>query len=1185
MYLKTIELHGFKSFAGKMLFSFEEGITAIVGPNGSGKSNIADAVRWVLGEQSAKLLRGSKMQDVIFAGTEERKPVSFCQVDLTINNDDKMLDIDYEEVVVSRRVYRSNESEYYINGSACRMRDIQELFMDTGIGREGYSIIGQGQIDKILSEKPSERRSLFDEAAGIVKYKKRKSNALKKLEEERQNLLRINDIVSELEVNIKSLEVKSKKARAYLDLKEQLKVRDIVQFIDELETINTGIKEKNALFEMVKKDIVELNKSIVKNETDNEQINTKIKDNKSEMARVTAEINRETEKKAELKQSRSLSLQSIEHLKELIAKYENDALLMTQKIEVSKTSLEKYKKDVEHIFNQSKISEEKIQDKEAKLRIIVDEYNSLEKSISDMQTTIVEDLNKMASMKSSSQHFETVSKSNDDRSKSIKNRRIILEESIKEIKSTIDALKSDKKSVEKDIKELRINHDKTNEDRRAFLSKFTALRDELELLRSNISVMTTKMNALNDVIYSYEGFNFSIKRVMSLKKTYKEKIVGVVTDILKVDKEYERAIEIAIAGNYQNIIVSHSSVAKELISYLKSNRYGRATFLPLDKIKYSSTRKNYSNIDGVFGYGDELVSYDEKYDNIVKYLLGKTLIVKDLDTALTIKKQYKLFIRLVTLEGDVINAGGAMTGGEYKNKTNNMLSRQRESEKLKKEIKEANEVFEKKSAKAKELKEKISSIDLSINKFSEQLSVLNARENELSIQLHKLDVEYMSGSDELTGISLQLEQIAETNASNKEQHDVIAGEIKEKELEIEEIKTKIEQFREELKKKTDEREKLTTSINEVKINSTRLFEQKTNSELNIKNMTLDIEELSDNLVSIEKSKKDNLTLIDKKQEEITICDNNIVGAQERIEKLQTEKEILLKDELRLSEIYEKSYKDKEKLQKQVSDLEKKNIIIENELAKQTEKRDASYDYMWDTYDLTYTECEKIYKESSIDKKNIKSEINKLKKQIKELGDVDVNSIEEYVSVSERYKFLSEQKEDLEKSEVKLKDVIKELDVMMKEQFESSFKQINQEFGKVFKSLFGGGRAHLALTDAEDLLEAGIDINVQPPGKKLQSMMLLSGGERAFSAIALLFAILNLKPTPFCVLDEIEAALDDTNVVKFASYLKKIAKKMQFIVITHRRGTMEYADTLYGITMQEKGISKQVSVKLIDSILK
>ncbi len=625
MYLKKIELQGFKSFHGKMQFTFDKGVTAIVGPNGSGKSNVADAVRWVLGEQSAKLLRGSKMQDVIFAGTEMRKALSFCEVSLSIVNDDKKLPIDYDEVTVTRRVYRSGESEYYINGSGCRMKDIHELFMDTGVGREGYSIIGQGQIDKILSNKPEQRRGLFDEAAGIVKYKKRKQTALKKLEEEKQNLYRISDIVSELESRHVVLEEKADKARKFIEYKEALKLREVKQFVDQIDELEAKLGEESKFHRQVTDEIKDLNTSLEENDAAHKDIGEKAETNSSELDALAEKLIELNEKKNEDDKNKSLLAQRIEHIRELAEKNKAESASYDEKLVSLKKDLEEYKAEVAGVFTRSEEASKNIEEKSARLENFDIKLAEKTAELDEYRAAIIEDLNDLSGLKSERQHFYTTSKTSDDRKAAILARKLVIENTSLEHSKSHAGLKEQIDENNKQIQAVEAKLKSAQNDKIALKNQLSKCQDDYQEIKSELAAKKSKQAALYDLLYSYEGFNYSIKKIMEVKNSYAGQIFGVVTELIKVKSEYETAIEIALGSSYQNIIISSSDVGKKLIDYLKKNRFGRATFLPLDTIRFYDNRQDLSHLDGFIGYGDELVSYDDKYDDIIKSLLPRQL--------------------------------------------------------------------------------------------------------------------------------------------------------------------------------------------------------------------------------------------------------------------------------------------------------------------------------------------------------------------------------------------------------------------------------------------------------------------------------------------------------------------------------------------------------------------------------
>jgi chromosome segregation protein len=1187
MYLKSIELYGFKSFAKKMIFEFNTGITGIVGPNGSGKSNIADAVRWVLGEQRAKQLRGAKMEDVIFAGTDARKPLGYCQVDLTIDNKDMKMQIDYSEVTISRRVYRSGESEYYINGTPCRLMDINELFMDTGVGKEGYSIIGQGQIDKILSTKPDDRRNLFDEAAGIVKFKKRRLNAEKKLNEEKDNLIRINDIIRELESQKETLEGQAITAKKYLSYKEQLKKYDINIFLNDYEELNENIKTINIKENQLQEEIETTREQYINVKESqsklSEEIDKNIKKTELEKDR-TSEILLEKEKQ---ESNIGVTKEQIKNLKVNNERLEDELNRLKEQKDSNFEEKAKYDILSEQLQN-------KLLDYKNILNIKQEEYNSYvskigedENNIENIKTDIIERLNDIANVKSKIHRYNALLENNKGRNNSITSRKTIIENT--------------NKSIEKELDNIVCNINNLDEKKNSLTNEKHDLKNKVVVIEKDIKekqyklneaskqlhIINSKHSALKDINEQYEGYNYSIKKIMELKKSSKDEqgVLGVIADIIKVEKQYETAIEISLGGNIQNIVTDNENTAKKMINYLKSNKYGRATFLPLSSIR---SKENYNKLtpkeDGFIGYANELLSCEDKYKHIIKYLLGRIVVVDNIDNAIKLSKKYKYSLKIVTLTGEVINPGGALTGGAYKNKGNQFLSRKRDLETFEQEMLKVSGYIKTLEPLIKDSTDKLNECNKKIEIITLQEQELNIELNSSSINLNQLKNEINKNKEEIQDIIIELEQLNNQEKELKESLNKLNYNLDNTEVENEDAENLVKTLNSTISEGKIKSAELSDQITKIKIDSSSLEQQFSNVKENILRLKQNIlsanKKIENNNIEIEKNKEDIIAKednINNYQTSINNFDVHIKTIHEEVEQLTSNKQALVLKQQQLT-------KKKEHYSERINLLEKDILRLQNSKVKYEVQNEAQMEYIWDEYELTYKmACD--YKDDSLGTiPSMKKEHSSLKDDIKKLGDVNVNAIDDFKMVSDRYTFLTEQKEDLVLAEDKLKNVISELNQQMISQFKEKFNEINSKFEEVFKELFGGGKAMLELTDDEDVLECGIRIIASPPGKKLQSMMLLSGGERAFTAIALLFAIQSLKPSPFCVLDEIEAALDDANVERFAKYLKKLAINTQFIIITHRKGTMESADALYGITMQEKGVSTQVSVKLIENEL-
>lgn len=1183
MYLKSIEVHGFKSFANKILFEFHNGITGIVGPNGSGKSNVADAVRWVLGEQSAKQLRGSNMQDVIFSGTEMRKPLGFAYVAITLDNSDHKLPIEYDEVTVARRVYRSGESEYLINGSHCRLKDVQELFLDTGIGKEGYSIIGQGQIDKILSGKPEERRELFDEAAGIVKFKKRKAIAEKNLEEERQNLSRITDIISEIEKQIGPLEKQSIVAREYLKRKEELKKFEVNQFLIEYDKNNKVKQEIDHKFEIVAGDL---------EQTKQEYDNTKNRYEKleSELEELNTVLEEVRTKKNELGLSIEKTEGEIKVLEEQIAsiiqndkQFQSRIASLQKDIEVKRQELHKYTIDKQEIDEKLDAIDDKQAMANETLNAIKECIIAYTKEIEECNNEIFRVLNENGTIKTNIQRYETINEQNNIKKAEINQKILKTKSEEATIQIVLEERREELERVTNDIVAIQTLNQGLEQNLGKEQVRIDNLSKEFNDNQQANMIEQAKLESLRNLTERYDGYGMSIRRVMEAKEK-NDKIVGVVADIIKVEKEYETAVETALGGNIQNIVTEDESTAKALIEYLKKNKFGRATFLPLTSIKGSTlSNKEALKENGAIGIASDLIQVDDKFKNLVQFLLGRILVVDQIDNALAIARKYNYSLRIVTLEGEQLNPGGSLSGGAYKN-SSNLLGRRREIEELEQTIqKRKNQMIELEQD-IKIAREQRKSMRESLEANKVRLQELYVNQNTAKLQLNqeesKVEVmrqTYLEFASELKELEIQNHDLLEQMERLQTQLLENMNYSKAKEARIDECNKLLEE-----EHKNEQKANEGTVALHVEFSN---LEQSSNYALeNIKRVKKDLERLLQDETNLREDAK--MSMQAKLEREELVNKNTSKKDFEQAELKHSEEMILSYTEQKESMTRDhKSFLQKrEELSNRLNELDKESFRLQNQGEKVNELLDSQISYMWEEYELTVSSANELKDDSLEDSFNYKKAIQELKNIIKNLGDVNVNAIEDFKNLSERFTFLTTQKEDLEAAEASLIEIINELDIEMRKQFEEKFSEIRTQFDLVFKELFGGGKGTLELTEDEDILEAGIRIIAQPPGKKLQNMMQLSGGEKALTAISLLFAIQNLKPSPFCLLDEIEAALDDSNVKRYANYLHKLTKDTQFIIITHRRGTMAAADILYGITMQEKGVSTLVSVNLIEGEL-
>ena len=1089
MYLKQIEIHGFKSFANNTILKFEKGINGIVGPNGSGKSNIADAVRWVLGERSMKQLRGAETMDVIFSGTELRKAQGFAYVNLVIDNTDRKIPLSYDEIQVSRRLYRSGESEYKLNGSDCRLKDINEVFYDTGIGKEGYSIIGQGQIDKILSNKPEDRRELFDEAVGIVKYKRRKIIAEKKLDEEKLNLSRVSDIINEIERQIGPLKKQAEAAKEYLNLRDDLLLYESNYFVREVDEQSKLIEETNKNIEINKNDLKLLKeKKSAFNEKYNEIENqiTKLDLEISELKDVITDKTALAENlkgqinvlKEQINSEKTSNKGRIDRINSINASIENNI----KDIENELSVLSILKNQIEFIRTSNSEIEENESQFNYDLKLIIDSINNANESISSIKNI------KYVYTNDNNESIFTEEFS----SENINNRRKELENIESEIKKKSD-------SINNLNIELSKNHSNLDE-----------INNQLMETQNIFHAEETRLETLKNLLERYEGYLNTVKTVLDNKNKFNG-IKGVVADLFETDKEYETAIEVALGNAIQNIVTEDVDSSKAIINYLKENKLGRVTTLPLTAIEVrdNDIYLKAKNENGVIDIAVNLVKYNNSYSKLAKYLFERCLIVDNYDNAKVIFNKYKSGIKIVTVQGELFNPGGAISGGAYKNSTN-LIGRKREYEELNVKISEYKNIIDNLNQKKLSASEKYDENYNEIEKMKEDLNSLNLKKNTITLNIiNEMKLQYSNISNKTKFVSDNVNRLVHTLIDLNDEKNKYANE-----------------------------DVSANDIIKIKEDSIISF----NNEIdNINNIVKNNQELINNKTNLKNSYLAN-------RKEYYESKDNLTNEQISLEQ----------ESSRLSTV-----------------LEKANLKIEE-----------ITNSMFEDYSLTYISAKEKYDVNLGSSDEIKKLVKEKRKVIQDLGPINVNAIEEYKLVGERYDLMTTQYEDIKKSEEMIAEIVAELDENMHKQFNENFKKIKDEFEIVFKKLFGGGKANLELveTDEKGILDAGVSIVVQPPGKKLGNMMQLSGGEKALTAIALLFAIQNLKPSPFCLLDEIEAALDESNVDRFAEYLQNLTNETQFIIITHRRGTMEKADRLYGITMQEKGITAIVSVDLIEDQL-
>lgn len=1181
MYLKRLELQGFKSFADKTILEFKPGITSVIGPNGSGKSNISDAIRWVLGEQSMKSLRGAKSEDIIFAGTQSRKSLGFAEVSIVIDNSDAKLPIEYSEVTVTRKLYRNGETGYFINKTPCRLKDILELFMDTGIGKDGYSIIGQGKIDEILSNKSEDRRHIFEEAAGIVKYRTRKQESEKKMEQTKLNLLRINDILTEIEGNIEPLKAQSEKAKQYLNLREELKNIEVGLFVYNINTY----KEK--LEQIIKDEEIMTSQR----NTENEKLTSiqSLKDSlKQELDEITTQIEQmqnigfeSTNKIEKINSEIGISKERIQNNIANKERLESEIQELKTRIgELQEEEKQRQEKKANLFQNKEKFEEE-LKQKETELakltKTLSDKELEIEAKKQKIETNTDKKYEVLADINTQEANYENLEK----RKKTLK---IELENIISELDSTRDNKQElSKKFYEIQSKRNIVSNNLQQEttEKESCMNKIKDFEEEINKLNYQMNMKDARHKFLLETEKEKEGYIKSVKELLldcDKNPQLKKGMHGVLANLISVNKEYELAIEMCLGQALQNVVTETEEDAKKLVEHLRNNNLGRASFLPISSIRGKRIENVISNgMKGVIGIASDLVKCDKKYTQIVLNLLGRTVVVEDMNIGISLAKMNNYSFRIVTLKGDVISSSGSITGGSVATKTVNILGRSREIEELEKEI--------------KKLSKKIEEITLQKQKYLESITEVIEKVAGLEKELQDIEIVYAAENQKMVSIEeniYKLEQrrdkLKEEELSINKQKEESIKQKEEKEQEVEKLNSEIKSLSEEVEQfatvnKDNQKyiDDLNFDITNLKISVSSFIESEASIEefverirQEILNNNNNIENKNNTLNQAIKENAELQTKIDNLNSEIEQIKAEVNNSSENIEKLKqlrTEKNELLD-------------KKEEEITNQFSILEGlKEQIVKMDFKKTKLEQDIEQliNTLWDEYEITPNNAGEYKKPNNI--AQAQKEVSSIREKIKDLGSINIDSIEEYKKISERYDFMCEQRLDLENTVAKLRKVISEMTQTMEQQFKEKFEIINKNFNEVFIELFGGGKAELILTDEDNVLECGIDIRVQPTGKKLQNMMLLSGGEKAFTAIALLFAILKINPAPFCILDEIEAALDDVNVYRFAEYLKKFSQASQFLVITHRKGTMEVADTVYGVTMEENGISKLLSMKL------
>ncbi|BDG35112.1 chromosome segregation protein SMC [Saccharococcus caldoxylosilyticus] len=1181
MFLKRLDIIGFKSFADRVSIEFVPGVTAVVGPNGSGKSNITDAIRWVLGEQSAKSLRGAKMEDIIFAGSDSRKPLNVAEVTITLDNEDQFLPLDYQEVSITRRVYRSGESEFFINKQPCRLKDIVDLLMDSGLGKEAFSIIGQGRVEEILSSKPEERRTIFEEAAGVLKYKIRKKKAEAKLAETQENLHRVSDILHELEQQLEPLKMQASIAKDYLEKRDELERFEVALMVHDIEQLYEQWTSLKQQLEQHQNEEIELSSTLQKAEADIEQLRD----------HITA-LDESIDGLQQVLLVASEELEKLEGKKEVLKERKKNAVQYQRQLEEAIASLAEKKERIEQVLSREQTQLAELQTAVATLQAELKEKQAslsaydvnIEEKIEQLKSDYIELVHEQATLKNERAHLQTLLEKLQAKQAALAEANHKYLEERQKLRQQYAALDEKRVQLEKTLEQAEaLLRQKTEE---VSVLKTDLEKKEAMLYQAYQYLQQTKSRKelLEEMQQDYAGFFQGVKEVLKARAQFPG-VHGAVVELIQVPDRYETAIEIALGGAMQHIVVENEEVARKAIHYLKTNAYGRATFLPMNVIQAKTIpAEQLALIKGhpaFVGIASELIHYENIYHSVIANLLGNVIITTDLKGANELARLLHYRYRLVTLDGDVVSPGGAMTGGGIAKKANSLLSRNRELETIAAKLREMEEKTGKLEQLVQAKKKQIQQEETNLAALREQIEEQRFSLQEVKGELRELQLQEKNMNERLAlydhekaNDEQEARQMTERLAVIAQQLDHLEKKLREMDEEINKLQTK---------KQTEQtsKEALQTAMTEQKIALAETQQRLKNAQEKVEQLA---SELADTKKQLQTAKQELAVLIEEmnsshsSEEELEELRNKkLEDKQKTVDLIASRREQRLQYQAQLEHL-EREWKEKKRQHKQLADIVKDeevklnrlDVELENLLSRLREEYTLSFEAAKAAYPLT------------VDVQEARKRVKLIKRAIEELGTVNLGAIDEYERVSERYQFLTEQKADLQQAKETLHQVIDEMDQEMKKRFLSTFEQIRAHFGDVFCQLFGGGNADLRLTDPNNLLETGIDIVAQPPGKKLQHLSLLSGGERALTAIALLFSILKVRPVPFCVLDEVEAALDEANVYRYAQYLKQFSSQTQFIVITHRKGTMEEADVLYGVTMQESGVSKLVSVRLEDS---
>ncbi len=1188
MYFKKIEMIGFKSFADRTVIEFNGGFTAIVGPNGCGKSNVSDAIRWVLGEQSAKSLRGDNMQDVIFKGTEKRKSLSYCEVTLTFDNTDRFFNIEYDELSITRKLYRSGESEYQINKNTCRLKDIIDLLFDSGIGKNGYSVIGQGKVSEIVDEKPEERRAMFEEAAGIAKFKSRKDEAERKLERTRDNLTRIDDIRSEIDRQMGPLRKQAEDAKKYLEYKGALKDLEVNAYVYQYENSSILKEQIKARMQAIEEELFarqeDLENFSVTYNAEMEKLSShdkKIDALSEELLSLTVELEKQEGETKVLRERINFTNKENDRINLDIT----NANVVIENCDEQMDAKRQERLYLEGRRNALNSSYEELSNEHLK---IVDEMSASETEADQSQQKIIETLGSLSDVKSSVSRLET------EKGLLMQNRGT-LEKNIEDANAKLEEAKALQKASTEAIENYSKEYEEVKKEAEEISGRiFVATKDiaDLENERANyitqVKVYENRKKLLTEMQAEYEGYAYSVKKILKESEknnALKSKMVGVLASLIKVPAQFETAVEVALGNAVQNIVTFDENGAKDLIEYLKQNQFGRATFLPISSMKRRDLDEHLvAGKKGVFGVASKLISYDRNIENVVSNLLGATVIVDNMVTAVNLARENRYSFRIVTLEGDIVSTQGSLTGGSKKSEAVNLISREREIETTANEIDEL-------TTKIYEMKNKIEYLKVDLNGSKTEEKKIIDKKNDLEIKLAKEQEKLGAINTSLKNLEDEIGVLNMEKTTVENKLKVIDGDLKQTSLVQNALSGNKDDADQLIKQKQERYNQIRAKRDEIVANMTTVKVDLASCESKLKavddeldRLLLEKDKQLSNIEALKSHLAENEKFIENAEEMIRQKIENAGPslAKDNLQRIRNERESLQNEKVTISENIRQLDEKKTAVMEEISKINDRKYREDTNLTKVDTELEAMQERIYEEYSLTYNGCLE-FKRPDFDIKEASIEINKLKRNISALGYVNVHAIEDVAALLDRYNDMTTQADDLRKAEDDLVKIIKDLSTEMLTKFNDEFSKINDSFKVVFRELFGGGNAKLELTEAEDPLNAGVEIMVQLPGKAANKLSLLSGGEKTLTAIALLFAILRLKPLPFSLLDEIEAALDDANIERFAMYLKKLSQTTQFIVITHRKPTMELSDCLYGVTMEEKGVSKIVSVKLADAM--